>query len=75
MIDIRETGATIGTDQTPIFEATPPCRPAPMPTQTIAFWTPRRNLATMIATLKEFRRPTRMTQRAVVPVLNADESR
>jgi len=73
MIDIRETAAIAGNDRAPIFEATPASRPAPMPRQTITFWTPRLSLATMIAILKEVRRPMRITQRAVVPVPNVDE--
>lgn len=62
-----------GIDRMPIFEATPPCRPAPMPRQTIALWTLRGSLAAVMVTMKELRRPMRMTQRAVVPVPNVDE--
>jgi len=73
MTDIRETAAFDGDDRAPIFEVTPPRRPAPMPRQTMTFWRPRLSLATTIAILKDFRRPMRMTQRVVVPVPNVDE--
>jgi len=51
--------------------ATPPLRPAPMPRQTLDYWTPRVVVTTMLARLRE--RPPAL-QHAPVPV-NVDEPR
>jgi hypothetical protein len=53
--------------------ATPPCRPAPMPQQTLVCWTPRMILATMLARLRE-RRAQATAQRTSVYV-TIDEPR
>ena len=50
---------------------TPPLRPAPMPRQTIDYWTPRVLVTAMLARLRE--RPLAL-QHAPVPV-SADEPR
>ena len=56
-------------------EATPPPAPAPMPRQTLVFWTPRLLLRTTLRAVTELRRPQRAVQRAAVSVRAADESR
>src|SRR5579884_310493 len=45
-------------------EATPPLCPAPMPSQTIAFWTPRVALTATTRVLVELFRPQRAVQPA-----------
>jgi len=56
-------------------EATPPICPAPMPRQTVVFWTPRLLLAATLRSMMELRRPLRVMQRATISVPNADEPR
>ena len=56
-------------------EATPPLCPAPMPRQTVVFWTPRLLLAATLRSMMELRRPLRIMQRAAISVPNADEPR
>jgi hypothetical protein len=56
-------------------EATPPLSPAPMPRQTLVFWTPRLVLAATLHSMMELRRPLRIMQRATISVPNADEPR
>jgi hypothetical protein len=57
-----------------IETATPPRRPAPMPRQTLVFWTPRLVMTTMLTLVKEPRQPQPAVQHAPVPV-TFDESR
>jgi len=68
--------ATANVEFTPMLdESTPPVCPAPMPRQTLVFWTPRQALATTLRAVTELRRPQRAAQRATVSVPNADEPR
>jgi len=58
---------------------TPPMSPAPMPRQTLVYWTPRLALFSAVRTAKELRRrqlaPPALTQPVAIPVPNSDESR
>ena len=62
-------------DRLPISdEATPPLAPAPMPRQTLVFWTPRLVLAATMRATIEFRR-TQAARPAAISVPSADEPR
>jgi hypothetical protein len=56
-------------------QATPPPCPAPMPRQTLVFWTPRLMLASTLRAVSELRRPQRAVQPAIVSLPNADAPR
>jgi hypothetical protein len=57
----------------------PPVRPAPMPRQTLVFWTPRLVLLSAAQVAKGLslrqRAPQTITQHVTVPVPESDESR
>lgn len=55
-------------------EATPPLAPAPMPRQTLVFWTPRLVLGATMRAMIEFRR-TQAARPAAISVPSADEPR
>jgi hypothetical protein len=54
--------------------ATPPRRPAPMPRQTLEFWSPRLLILVLLTPFKAMLRPRLAVQRAPAAV-NADEPR
>ncbi len=54
--------------------ATPPLAPAPMPRQTLVFWTPRLVLAATMRAMIEYRR-SQTAQPAAISVQSADEPR
>ena len=56
-------------------ETTPPLCPAPMPRQTIVFWTPRLMLTAFLRTVAELRWPQRTVRRATVAVTRPNEPR
>lgn len=53
----------------PEFEATPPLRQAPMPTQVLAFWTPRMAVTAVLRSMIPPMRP--VVQPAPIPVTRA----
>ena len=55
--------------------ATPPRQPAPMPRQTLEFWTPQLAFRNFVHVLIELRRPAPAIQPATISVPNADEPR
>jgi hypothetical protein len=55
-------------------EPVPPLRPAPMPRQTIVFWTPRVVVAAASRVLLGLFRLQRARLPAVIPMRNSDES-
>ena len=57
-------------------ESTPPSCPAPMPSQSILFWTPRAAVTVGMRNMIELCRPRRGTARAAAITLpNSDEAR
>lgn len=68
--------ANLGAGALPLLEeATPPLAPAPMPRQTLVFWTPRLALGSILRGMTEIGRPLRIMQRATISVPNSDEPR
>ena len=60
----------------PLAEATPPLSPASMPSQAIAFWTPRAVVSATMQAMLELYRPQRARQPAIAMTMpNADEPR
>jgi hypothetical protein len=75
MSDHRPWQSRHGATPTAEFEAaTPPRRPAPMPRQTLDFWTPRLAMAAMRVLLRGLRQAQPALQHAPVTV-NVDEPR
>jgi hypothetical protein len=63
---------------TPYFAATPPPQAAPMPKQTLIFWTPRLALVATLRNLRDMRQrgaPQQIASRAIVRVTPLDESK
>ena len=56
-------------------EATPPLCPAPMPRQTLVYWTPRLALAALLNATTNLWRPKGAVQRAAVSVETNEEPR
>jgi hypothetical protein len=72
---VANAAAAIGEYTTMLDEATPPVSPAPMPPQTLVFWTPRLALASALRAVTDLRRPEHAVQRAIASVPNADDPR
>jgi hypothetical protein len=66
-------GTLIVAAKSPIFEVTPPRRPAPMPMQTVSYWTPRAVVVAMLHGVTEGMGPHRVLRRAAIPVTHNDD--
>lgn len=68
-----EIGMNLRDRQLPAFDETPPRRLAPMPMQTLSYWTPGAVFEALVHGMTEGMGPHRVLRRAVIPVKHNDE--